>query len=368
MQRLLFKLTLYFLWVHSRFGTKRAKTIVVCCPLFIGDMVFTFPLLRSIKKRYPDYQLIFLCRKEFQSLAALNPDIDTVLHIDKTANSLLAVYPKISQATYFLTPMANYWIKLGRAIAAHEIWYLSKMAQPSSMPPITQSFSASPKHISEYLLQINIAMGGESNVDNSPYLRNQELYPTLVVIQCDGRNQSIKSFTTDQLANLIKLAKKYPVDIRLMGMYAPEKRLNEDRIIDVRGLTGFDDWLKDILRARLVIGLDSAAAQIRKAAGLPACILMGPAATDFFGNSPFFPSIDLIDNRNLPCRDRGTFQGIHFPSLKNCQKSACDHPEGRVCVEGAVFAEFMVLVNRHLANSFPRPLPDPYDGGATRLT
>lgn len=343
-QKISFKLLLILLTIVGFFDFKKNHAVVICCPLFIGDMIFLFPLIRALKANKPYRKIIFLCREEFTSLLQLNSDIDQVCTLNKSASKIFKIYRIIANADYFYTPMADYWKKL--AIATHAKNIISFESKPNIAA--LRSYGVSrPQHISEYLLQLlPVNEVAVSNI--KPFLVGTASFPNLLIIQCDGRNLNTKFFTDIQLKKIIDVVKNYPVKIQLMGLYKPSEYLNLPNVTDLRGKCSFDEWLKYILGARFVIGLDSAAAQIRKAEGKSAFILMGPADNLFFGNTPLFPSITITSKSMLSCRDRKVFQGNFFKTLNNCQKKICDNPNGRVCIDGKIFNLFLNKIRNNL--------------------
>jgi len=346
--KIFFKFTLFFLWVFGFFNFKKNHVAVICCPLFIGDMIFLFPLIRALKKSDSNRKIIFLCREEFKSLLTLNHDIDDVRALKKSAINILKNYRLIVNANYFYTPMADYWKILAWATHAKNTVSFQSVKNSTALKTLNIS---KPQHISEYLLEL-LPPNERVKLNLKSFLNYSEDYSDLLIIQCDGRNSNIKSFTDVQLNQIIKIASKFPIKIQLMGLYKPSKNLNLPNIIDLRGQSNINDWIKYILGARFVIGLDSAAAQLRKAVGKSAFILMGPADNFFFGNTKLFPSIAITSKENLICRDRKFFQGQFFETLNNCQKSSCDNPKGKVCIDGEIFEFFTKSIHSELAKAF----------------
>ncbi len=343
-QKVFFKLLLFLLRFLGFFNFKKNNVAVFCCPLFIGDMVFLFPLIRAMKLNNPERKIIFLCREEFKYLLTFNADIDQVRAVNKSAINTLKNYWAIVNATYFYLPMADYWKRLARAIHAKNI---ISFDSPKNFNALKLLGIQNPHHLSEYLLEL-LPPDEFAKIDSKPYLKTHFNYPNLLVIQCDGRNSNTKVFTDIQLEKMIEAISAFPIQIKLMGLYRPLKKINFSNVIDLRGRSSFEDWLKYILGADFVVGLDSAAAQLRKAAGKSAYILMGPADNLFFGNTTLFSNINLTANDNLSCRDRKVFQGHFFKTLNNCQKNVCNNPNGRVCIDGKIFNLFLDKIRNNL--------------------
>jgi lipopolysaccharide heptosyltransferase II len=50
----------------------------------IGDIILTTPVIRAVKKQFPDARITFLIKKEFIDLVKYNPNIDAILTVDKS--------------------------------------------------------------------------------------------------------------------------------------------------------------------------------------------------------------------------------------------------------------------------------------------
>jgi lipopolysaccharide heptosyltransferase II len=50
----------------------------------IGDIILTTPVIRAVKKQFPDARITFLIKKDFIDLVKYNPYIDDILTVDKS--------------------------------------------------------------------------------------------------------------------------------------------------------------------------------------------------------------------------------------------------------------------------------------------
>lgn len=49
---------------------------------YLGDLIISTPSLRSLRKKYPDSEIVILVRKEFQEVLKHNPNVDRILSFD----------------------------------------------------------------------------------------------------------------------------------------------------------------------------------------------------------------------------------------------------------------------------------------------
>lgn len=61
----------------------------------IGDIVFTTPAIRCLKKQYPNAEVHFVVKKKFQSVVALNPYIDRLHILDNNLDELISTFKEI---------------------------------------------------------------------------------------------------------------------------------------------------------------------------------------------------------------------------------------------------------------------------------
>lgn len=59
------------------------KSIIIINPFGIGDVIFTTPLIDSIKKKYSKVSLSYLCNKRTAPIVSSHPDIDKVFVFEK---------------------------------------------------------------------------------------------------------------------------------------------------------------------------------------------------------------------------------------------------------------------------------------------
>ena len=62
---------------------KKRKKILVINPFGIGDVLFTTPLIRAIKKAYPEWRIYFICNKRTRPILEHNPYIEKIIVVEK---------------------------------------------------------------------------------------------------------------------------------------------------------------------------------------------------------------------------------------------------------------------------------------------
>jgi lipopolysaccharide heptosyltransferase II len=63
----------------------------------IGDIVLTTPIIRCLKKQYPDAEIHYLTKEQFLPVLAANPHIDRIFSIRKSINEVI---PQLKEVNY----------------------------------------------------------------------------------------------------------------------------------------------------------------------------------------------------------------------------------------------------------------------------
>lgn len=84
--------------------------ILIINPFGIGDVLFSTPLLKAIKKRYPSCEITYICNRRTQGILKYNPNISRIYIFEKDD------YRKIWQKSKprFMKEAANFIIRLRR--------------------------------------------------------------------------------------------------------------------------------------------------------------------------------------------------------------------------------------------------------------
>jgi predicted lipopolysaccharide heptosyltransferase III len=67
---------------HRRGHHRRPLTILLVRLRLIGDVVFTTPIIRAVRRRYPDARLLYLVEQAAAPVVAANPHLSTVITVE----------------------------------------------------------------------------------------------------------------------------------------------------------------------------------------------------------------------------------------------------------------------------------------------
>jgi len=64
------------------------KKILVIRLSSLGDIILSFPLLKKLKEKFPEAEIHFLTKKNYEEIVSINPNVDKVILLDKSLTNL----------------------------------------------------------------------------------------------------------------------------------------------------------------------------------------------------------------------------------------------------------------------------------------
>ncbi|MEO6695739.1 MAG: glycosyltransferase family 9 protein [Ignavibacteria bacterium] len=64
------------------------KKILVIRLSSLGDIILSFPLLKKLKEKFPDAQVHFLTKKDYEEILKMNPDVDRIMLFNNSIKDL----------------------------------------------------------------------------------------------------------------------------------------------------------------------------------------------------------------------------------------------------------------------------------------
>ena len=83
------------------------KKILIVRLSSLGDILLSTPLIRTLKTTYPELQIDFLLRKEYESTLKFNPHIENLLTIDRNYNRKKLNYSLKSKSYDLIIDLQN---------------------------------------------------------------------------------------------------------------------------------------------------------------------------------------------------------------------------------------------------------------------
>ena len=303
------------------------KRILIINLAFIGDVLLSTPVARSLRHAYPQARIDMMTVPVAAPLAQRNPYIDEVIVYDKKGQhkkwkALWQLLRHIRSRKYDLAVCTNFAPRgamlaffcgiprrLGYA-AQHGEWFLSDSVS-SMRPPLRHEAEnyldvLQPLGLAATDFSLELALQADDVV---PAAREKEKSDKPIVVLCPAGSYRRKSWTTDGYATLIqKLSPQ--VSWYLIGGKAEAaylQRIAAKAAVPVTLWSG-THTLPEVAglmqRAALVISVDTAALHMAQAVHTPVLGLFGPTDPRIWGPRGAKDRVVWLQNCQ-PCWGRG---------------------------------------------------------------
>jgi ADP-heptose:LPS heptosyltransferase len=271
----------------------------------IGDLVFSLPLLKSLKDNFPDVAINSVVRPYLQDLLAESPWVDRILLRESNLKAKLDLLKKIRRSQYdlliclarseeslMLTLLSGAKLKTG---FAHFFWDLGLDLKEHIEGP--NSWHNNAKLLR--LLNIKISQNdyvGLLNVDEDASLTDLPAEFAVISPAASHRRQ-IKTWDPKKFAELILLLKHH-FDLTsvivgssqdqaynriISGSLREKATANDAYIVDLTGNTNLRSLCSIIRKARLFVGIDSGIMHLASSIDIPVVGLFGPTDPQYVG-------------------------------------------------------------------------------------
>ncbi len=279
------------------------KKILIVNVNWVGDVLFSTPAIRAIRKKYPDSFISCLLPRRCEALLKNNPYLNELILIDDRRSlfsyaKALKIFFKIrsrhfdaaiffhrSRTRIFFIKMAGVPVRLGYAKQPEKRFLTHVFPLPQH-----------PLHKTDYFLNLLTAMG------IAPDGRTPDFFPQKAarnplageryVALHPGGNWLLKRWPAENFAQWIDgLSEKFPdTKIILCGTFA-EKPLSDQikslcsspRLVVMTGKTSLDELALLLKEARLLLSNDSGPIHLAASQKTPILGIFGPTHPDLTG-------------------------------------------------------------------------------------
>ena len=305
------------------------KKILLIQTAFPGDIVLTTPLVKALKKLFPESSLTVLTTPQGAQLLKDSKSIDSLLSYDKRGCDRgvlnlfrlmrgirkerfnLCMTPHLSSRTALISFASAAETRIGFSHASLSLFYNKKVVRDKNLHEVERILSL--------LTPLEVDLEG---IDKIPLLETspetaQRAEAILkdagiaagdkIVAVAPGSVWGTKRWPAESYAALVDLLmEKNCAKVLLVG--SPAERETGDTIlalaknspIDLIGKTGLRELIAIIDRSSLLIGNDSAPGHIAAARSVPVVSIFGPTAPSF-GYAPYEKNVQIVE-KDIPCR------------------------------------------------------------------
>ena len=298
----------------------------------IGDLLFSLPLLKALKDRYPHASIHSILKQNLTDLLSDSPYVDTILERGKTLSNTLELLQTIRKNRYdllislsrseeclLLTALSKAKVKAGFAhfpldlfldiketVEGHNSWFNNRKLLKQLQVNVTKN---------DYVGLFNIRS------DQSGGLPYENRY--VVISPGASRRRHMKTWNNTNFARLILLLHKH-FELRPVLIGGRDNHQDNQEIIEIvkadGKITDIDNITEASLRsiaqviqqAHLFVGIDSGFMHIASSFDLPVVGLFGP--TDPFYVGPQNKRSMVVREESMEC----------VPCyLQNCEHKNC---------------------------------------------
>lgn len=310
------------------------KKILIVQTAFIGDVVLTTPLIRSIKGAFPNALLDVLVIPQTGNVLHNNPFIHTLLTFDKRGDKKrafrktlqcvrrnrydLALLPHRSLTTAALVFLAKIPRRAGFSGRASSLFYTIRIP-----------FDKTKNQIRRYLDLAGVLGGKDDDIRTEIYLTPEQEKKAMEILSplhhysiklafAPGSVWPTKQWPVDYYIKLITLLAAHDIGFVLIGSLE-ERSLCEQisnsvpgaTIINTAGATGLLEAAAVIKRCSALLCNDNGAMHLANAVQTDVLAFFGPTVREF-GFAPF-RSNDIVFETNLDCRPCSAHGGKRCP-------------------------------------------------------
>lgn len=319
--------------------------ILVIQTAFIGDVVLTTPMLKTIKMRMPGARLSVLVKPEAKKILESLSFIDEVLVIDKKKehrtwgmvtiikeiqkrNFDILLSPHISLRSSLIAFFSKAKIKIGYAHAALSSVYDFKIQRNQDLHEIHRLLDFLKQSLFPDLKDFPAAPVLEETPEGKQKAKELlKLFPNRPVAFACSSIWQTKRWTAWGFAELAgKVVEKYRSPVLLIGSGAdyeiserirtltkyiyPEKI--HSQIHNLCGQTDLTALYSLLRKCRFLVSNDSAPVHFGCAAGIPVIAIFGPTVKSF-GYAPVCENSIVVEREGLYCRPCSTHGGRKCP-------------------------------------------------------
>jgi len=355
---------------------KEIRSFLVMNPFGIGDVLFSTPLLRSIRANFPDARIYYLCSKRSAPILRIHPLVEKVFIYDRdefAAEMKKSFFAGLLKYWRFILRLRRERIGCALDLSLNTLYgffaWMAGIKKRYGLDYKKRAFflngkvriqGFNDKHVADYYLDVlrlldvpagkyglEVYTGGESDAWAENFLKGKGITPEKTVIgvapcggEAFGRDNHLKRWPPENFSRLIdELAEKYGALIfifagpkekeEVAGITAPLK--HRGKVFDFSEIS-LENTVSLARRCGLFISNDTGLLRFADGLGKKIVALYGPIDEKVYG--PYLAEgRSVVVKKDLPCR----------PCYRNFRLKPCDR--GRECLKSISVEEVLEAVS-----------------------
>ncbi len=266
------------------------KSFLILCTLRIGDILLTTPLLRSLRKAYPDSRIDVLVLKGMASVLEGNPDIDEIIETPHrtTLGSRIKEWRALwRRYTHALSPVSSDRARLYAFVAAPlRLGFINPHTSSLSRRLLTHAllFDDETLHTVPHNLRLLEPLGIPPDCTVVPPTAGGSIpvLPKMYAVLHPYPKFTYKSWPLENWVTLIQELQKRSIPVVLTGSRALEEMNVVQEIarrttaLNMAGTLSLAETADLIQKAQFFVGPDTGITHMAAATGIPTLTLFGP--------------------------------------------------------------------------------------------
>jgi lipopolysaccharide heptosyltransferase II len=288
-----------------------AEKILVIRLSSIGDIILTTPLVRRLRRAFPEAQIDYLVKPAFKQLLAHNPRINTVLTTDQQS---------LDRYDVIIDLQNNFRSKRLRSGKAKTLFFYRKQNWKKwllvqfkvnlfkTCTPVPERYieAAEELGLKDDGLGCELFVGKDAQAYASQMLTGE--FPKLAV--CYGAKHFTKQFPVEKFARVLNdLLDRHQIDVLLLGGKEDAalgeeifRRIEKkDRVKDFSGKCSLMETAALLSASDAVLTNDTGLMHMASAFGKPMVVLFG-SSVEAFGFAPYRVPSRILQVDGLSCR------------------------------------------------------------------
>lgn len=324
---------------HARLGLRsrtRAiapRRILVAHHLLLGDTIMLAPLLKKLRERFPDAEVVLTCRPAFAALFDPQPYGVRVVPFDpRQAGTFWDLY-RLRGFDVALLPADNRFSWLARALDSR--WIVAfEGDRPAYKNWLVDEFRRFPDHamalgdlIAECLVDGPAPQPYAPSEWPAPKSGEFALPAAPYCVLHVGASTPLRHWEPEKWRELISrlqassvnpVISAGPGEEQLVSQIDPERRLPA-----YPGTLSLPQVWRLLAGAHSVVCPDTGVSHLARLVGVPLVVLFGPGSATLFGGGEFWRNVPdrKVTIPKFPCRDENMIFRRHLPWAEHCGRT-----------------------------------------------
>jgi ADP-heptose:LPS heptosyltransferase len=340
---------------YARFGLRNRKPlalprrVLIAHHLLLGDTIMLAPLLKKLRTRFPDAEIVMTCRPAFAALFATRPYGVRVVSFDPRQVGTFRALFRVRGFDLALLPADNRFSWLARALDAR--WIVAfEGDRPAYKNWLVDELRPFPDHamalgdlIAERLVDGPPPPAYEPSDWPAPPADAFAIPPAPYCVLHVGASTPLRHWEPEKWGALI--ARLVASGIHAVISAGPgEEGLVRQIDPDGRhpaypGTLSLPQVWRLFSGARAVVCPDTGVSHLARLVGVPLVVLFGPGSATLFGGGDFWRNVPdrKVTIPKFPCRDENRVFRRHLPWAGHCGRTLAQCPAPK-CMQALTVA------------------------------